>query len=65
VRFEVALEALGVMGSSRRNGEQLQEICPLHKEASSDKESFGVHIGRYTFNCSACKKHGKVLDFVM
>ncbi len=64
VRFEVALEALGLMGSLRRDGEQLQGICPLHK-ASGDKESFGVHTGKQTFNCFACKKHGKVLDFVM
>jgi CHC2 zinc finger len=64
VRFEVALEALGLMGSLRRDGEQLQGLCPLHK-ASGDKESFGVHIGKQTFNCFACKKHGKVLDFSM
>jgi hypothetical protein len=64
VRFEVTLEALGLMGSLRRDGEQLQGICPLHK-AAGDKESFGVHTGKQTFNCFACKKHGKVLDFVM
>jgi hypothetical protein len=31
VRFEVALEAFGLMGSLRRDGEQLQGVCPLHK----------------------------------
>jgi len=65
VRFEVALEALGVMGSLRRDGEQLQGVCPLHKASGDKKESFGVHTGKQTFNCFACKKHGKVLDFVM
>jgi hypothetical protein len=64
VRFEAALEALGLMGKLRRDGEQLQGICPLHN-ASGEKESFGIHLGKQTFNCFACKKHGKVLDFVM
>jgi hypothetical protein len=64
VRFEVALEALGLLGSLRRDGEQLQGVCLLHK-ASGDKKSFGVHIGKQTFNCFAGKKHGKMLDFVM
>jgi hypothetical protein len=31
VRFEVVLEALGLMGSLHRDGEQLQRVCPLHK----------------------------------
>jgi DNA primase len=64
VRFEVALEALGLLGSLRRDREQLQGVCPLHK-ASGDKESFGVHTGKQTFNCFARKKPGKMLDFVM
>lgn len=64
VRFEVALEALGLLATLRRDGEQLQGICPLHT-STSEKESFGVHTGKQTFNCFACKKHGKVLDFVM
>jgi DNA primase len=55
---------LGLLGTLRRDGEQLQGICPLHK-AAGEQESFGVHIGKQTFNCFACKKHGKVLDFVM
>ena len=58
VRFGVALEALGLMGSLRRDGEQWQGVCPLHK-ASGDKESFGVHIGKHTYNCFARKKHGR------
>jgi hypothetical protein len=62
VRFEVALEALGV--TLRRDGEQLQGVCPLHT-STSGKETLGVHLGKQTFNCFACKKHGKVLDFVM
>jgi len=48
VRFEVALEVLGLIGSLRRDGEQLQGMCPLHK-TSGDKESFGVHMGKQTF----------------
>jgi hypothetical protein len=64
VRFEIALEALGLLGSLRRDREQLQGVCPLHK-ASGDKESFGVHTGKQTFNCFARKKPGKMLDFVM
>jgi CHC2 zinc finger len=65
VRFEVVLEALGLLGSLHRDGEQLQGICPLHKASGEKKDSFGVHLGKQTFNCFACKKHGKVMDFVM
>jgi hypothetical protein len=64
VRFEVALDGLGLTAKMRRDGEQLQGVCPLHN-ASGEKESLGIHLGKQTFNCFACKKHGKVLDFVM
>jgi hypothetical protein len=39
VRFEVALEALGLLGSLRRDGEQLQGVCPLRTRRPATKRA--------------------------
>jgi CHC2 zinc finger len=62
VPFVDALHELGLLEKLRREGDELNGICPLH---GGEKESFGVHVVRGVFNCFACKKKGNVLDFVM
>jgi hypothetical protein len=61
VPFEMVMEATGLSGKLRRDGEEWKGICPLH---GGTKESFGFNVAKGYFKCFGCKRSGNVLDFV-
>lgn len=49
-------------GKTRRQGEFLRGLCPLHLEKTP---SFWVNDARGRFGCHGCGQHGDVIDWLM
>jgi DNA primase len=61
VSLEAVLRRYQVPGL-RRQGDQLQGCCPIHRGRCAD--SFRAHLSKNVFHCFACQAGGNVLDFV-
>ena len=61
VTLEAVLRHYQIPGL-RRQGDQLQGCCPIHRGQRPD--SFRAHLTRNVFQCFACQARGNVLGFV-
>ena len=63
VSMQDILAHYGMLGSLRRQGDELVGICPFHDDK---RPSFSANISKDMFQCFAgsCQKRGDILDFV-
>jgi len=58
------LELLGFEPSKRR-GDQVRGLCPVHRSRTRKSRMFAAHLGKNVWHCFGCGAGGNALDLWM
>ena len=54
LREDLLSKDIDVFATTKRNGNNIQTICPFHKEGKERKPSFGIHTETGACHCFSC-----------